>query len=160
MTSSRIYLAQHGLAVEKSVDTARPLSDLGVAKTQAIAEHLLQADIGVAKIFHSGKLRARQTAEIFASTLAVDDVSQVNGFSPNDDVKQSFAQLTYENALYIGHLPHLDKLASLIVSGDETSRVCHFQNSAVICIETDDSNKDSNDYAIKWYLNHELLAHQ
>ena len=160
MTASRIYFAQHGLAVDKTVDPQRPLSEQGITQTQAVAGHLLQADINIAKIFHSGKLRARQTAEIFASILSVDDITGVNGFSPNDDAKQTITQLTDENALYIGHLPHLDKLASLLVSGDESSSVCHFQNSAVICIETDDSNMGNRNYAIKWYLNHELLAHQ
>jgi len=159
MSARRIYLAQHGLALDKAEDPKRPLSKLGIAHTEAVAEQLHHANINISKIFHSGKLRAQQTAQVFASKLAIDDIAVVNGFLPNDDVKQSITQLTTEDALYIGHLPHLDRLASMLVSGDETSRVCIFQNSAVICIEAGDSTVERSGYAIKWYLNHELLTH-
>ena len=157
--ANRFFFAQHGLAVDKSIDAERPLSQEGIAQTKAIAEHLRTAGVNISKILHSGKLRAQQTADIFASILAVDDVTAVNGFSPNDDVRQTKLQLTEEDALYIGHLPHLDKLVSLLLSGDEVGGVLLFQNSAVICIETDDSSTESSGYSIRWYLNHELLAH-
>ena len=155
MSARRIYLAQHGLAVDKSIDPERPLSEQGVTQTQAIAEQLHHAGISITRIFHSGKLRARQTAEIFASILAVDDVAVVNGFSPNDDVEQSITQLTTEDALYIGHLPHLDRLASLLVSGHETSSVCHFQNSAVLFLE----NREQH-YGVSGYLTPALATSQ
>ena len=155
--ASRFFFAQHGLAVDKNIDAERPLSQEGITQTQAIAQQLLAAGVSISKIFHSGKLRAQQTADIFASTLAVDDVADVIGFSPNDDVKQTLTQLTDENALYVGHLPHLDKLASLVASGNEDSGVLKFQNSAVVCLEKD-TNKD--EYSISWYLSYSLLSNQ
>ena len=156
MAARRVYLAQHGMAVDKAVDPERPLSEQGIAQTQAIAEQLQRANIKVTRIFHSGKLRARQTAEIFASVLAVDKLGSTEGFSPNDDVSQTPSQLTFDDALYIGHLPHLDKLVSLLVSGDEASGVLMFQNSAVVCLENDTS-KDN--YSIQWYLSNNLISH-
>ena len=156
MAARRVYLAQHGMAVDKAVDPERPLSEQGIAQTQAIAEQLQRANIKVTRIFHSGKLRARQTAEIFASILTVDKLGSTEGFSPNDDVSQTPSQLTFDDALYIGHLPHLDKLVSLLVSGDEASGVLMFQNSAVVCLENDTS-KDN--YSIQWYLSNNLISH-
>ena len=156
MAARRVYLAQHGMAVDKAVDPERPLSEQGIAQTQAIAEQLQRANIKLTRIFHSGKLRARQTAEIFASILAVDKLGSTEGFSPNDDVSQTFSQLTFDDALYIGHLPHLDKLVSLLVSGDEASGVLMFQNSAVVCLENETS-KDN--YSIQWYLSNNLISH-
>ena len=156
MAARRVYLAQHGMAVDKAVDPERPLSEQGIAQTQAIAEQLQRANIKVTRIFHSGKLRARQTAEIFASVLAVDKLGSTEGFSPNDDVSQTPSQLTFDDALYIGHLPHLDKLVSLLVSGDEASGVLMFQNSAIVCLENDTS-KDN--YSIQWYLSNNLISH-
>jgi phosphohistidine phosphatase len=155
MTARRIYLAQHGLALDKKIDPERPLSEQGIAQTRTVAEQLQQANINVTRIFHSGKLRARQTAEIFASVLAVDVLASTAGFSPNDDVKQTVSRLTFDDALYIGHLPHLDKLVSLLVSGDEASDVLMFQNSAVVCLEKDTS-KDN--YSIRWYLSDNLVS--
>ena len=156
MAARRVYLAQHGMAVDKAVDPERPLSEQGIAQTQAIAEQLQRANIKVTRIFHSGKLRARQTAEIFASILTVDKLGSTEGFSPNDDVSQTPSQLTFDDALYIGHLPHLDKLVSLLVSGDEASGVLMFQNSAIVCLENDTS-KDN--YSIQWYLSNNLISH-
>ena len=155
MSARRIYLAQHGLALDKAVDPERPLSDQGTSQTRAVAEQLQLTNINVSRIFHSGKLRARQTAEIFASALAVDDIDSTDNFSPNDDVRQTVSQLTFDDALYIGHLPHLDKLVSLLVSGDEASGVLMFQNSAVVCLEKDTS-KDN--YSIRWYLSDNLIS--
>ena len=158
MSTIRIYLAQHGLAVDKAVDPERPLSEQGISQTQAVAEQLQLANINVTRIFHSGKLRARQTAEIFASALAVDNIGSTGNFSANDDIRQTVSQLTFDDALYIGHLPHLEKLTSLLVSSDESSKVCRFQNSAVICIEDDDTCEHDSDFAVKWYLTPELLV--
>ena len=155
MTTRRIHLAQHGLAVDKAVDPERPLSEQGIAQTRTIAKQLQLANINVTRIFHSGKLRARQTAEIFASALVVDDIDSTDNFSPNDDVRQTVSQLNFDDALYIGHLPHLDKLVSLLVSGDEASGVLMFQNSAVVCLEKDTS-KDN--YSIRWYLSDKLVS--
>ena len=156
MAARRVYLAQHGMAVDKAIDPERPLSEQGIAQTQAIAEQLQRANIKVTRIFHSGKLRARQTAEIFASVLAVDKLGSTEGFSPNDDVSQTPSQLTFDDALYIGHLPHLDKLVSLLVSGDEASGVLMFQNSAIVCLKNETS-KDN--YSIQWYLSNSLISH-
>ena len=157
MAARRIYLAQHGLAVERTIDPERPLSKEGIAQTRAIAEQLHHADINIARIFHSGKLRALQTAEIFASVLAVDDIGSVKGFAPNDDVAQTISELCFEDSLYIGHLPHLEKLASKLVCGDESCKVCHFKNSAVLCIEDDETDPQLDDFAVRWYLSTELL---
>ena len=153
----RFFFAQHGLAVDKSIDAERPLSREGIVQTQAIAQQLLAAGVNISKIFHSGKLRARQTAEIFAQVLNLSAVASHEGFSPNDDVRQTKPQLTIEDALYIGHLPHLDKLVSLLVSEDETTGVLIFQNSAVVCLEKG-SNKEN--YSIQWYLSYNLISNQ
>ena len=155
--ASRFFFAQHGLAVDKSIDAERPLSKEGIAQTRAIAQQLLAAGVNISKIFHSGKLRAQQTAEIFAQTLSINITAIHVGFSPNDDAKQTKLQLTEQDALYIGHLPHLDKLASLLVSGNEDGGVLMFHNSAVVCLESDASK---NNYSIQWYLSYNLVSNQ
>ena len=86
MTINRLYFAQHGLAVDKSENPQRPLSETGIKQTEAIAKHLGIAGIAVNHIFHSGKLRAAQTAEIFAETIKLCSTSAIEGLSPNDDV--------------------------------------------------------------------------
>ena len=151
MSGFKLYFAQHGLAVDKADDPERPLSAAGTEQTYTVAENLQEAAIPVAQIFHSGKLRASQTARIFASSLKVETVSSIDLLSPNDDVKQFTQSLTVENALYIGHLPHLEKLIAFLVTGNEDNNIIHFQNSAVVCLEKTDES-----YRLRWYLTPEL----
>ena len=152
MTINRLYFAQHGLAVDKSENPERPLSETGIKQTEAIAKHLSIAGIAVNHIFHSGKLRAAQTAEIFAGAIKLSSTSAVDGLSPNDDVTLLAQNLNINHALYIGHLPHLEKLVAYLVTGNENSNIIKFQNSAVVCLE-----KFENHYQLKWYLTPELV---
>jgi phosphohistidine phosphatase len=153
MTTNRLYFAQHGLAIDKAEDPERPLSDAGISQTQAVAKQFVLSGASISKIFHSGKLRALQTAEIFASALGITTLSASDHLSPNDDVSLIIQTLNINNVLYIGHLPHLEKLLAYLVTGDEGDNIIKFQNSAVVCLEI---NKDN--YQLRWYLTPELLG--
>ncbi len=151
----RIYFAQHGLALDKADDPERPLSAAGVAQTGAIARILQDSKTPLAHIFHSGKLRAKQTAEVFAGALKTSSPSAIEGLSPNDDVTLLAQNLTLDQALYIGHLPHLEKLVASLLCGDDNATIVRFQNSGVLCLE-----KEDNQYHIKWLLTPELTGHE
>lgn len=150
MSADRLYFAQHGLAKDKTDDPERPLSTTGIEQTQAIARHLRSSGISITHIFHSGKLRASQTAEIIASALNTESVSIADHLSPNDDIALITQDLT-NNALYIGHLPHLDKLVSYLICGDEKQTIIKFQNGAIICLD-----KIDDQYQLSGYLTPEL----
>ncbi len=152
MTINRLYFAQHGLALDKLANPDRPLSKAGIEQSSAVARQIQTSDITVSQIFHSGKLRARQTAEIFAEYLSVTSVTAIDKLSPNDDVRQTSQNLQTSDALYVGHLPHLEKLVAYLVTGNENDRIIKFQNSAVVCLE-----KSENNYQLRWYLTPELL---
>ncbi len=152
MSANKLYFAQHGLAVDKTDDPERPLSIAGITQTQTIARQLRLSVIPISHIFHSGKLRAAQTAEIIASMIDVTSVSAIDHLSPNDDVTLIRQNLSINNALYIGHLPHLEKLVTYLVTNTKTERIIEFQNSSIVCLES-----NSNGYHIKWYLTPDLL---
>jgi len=152
MPANRLYFAQHGLALTEMENPDRPLSENGIKQTIAIASHLHSAQVPVTQVFHSGKLRALQTAEIFATTLKLSAVSKLDYMAPNDDIHLIEHKLNINNALYIGHLPHLEKLVSYLVSGKEKTDLINFQNSAVVCLE-----KTSSHFHVQWYLTAELV---
>ena len=144
------YFVQHGKAVSKDIDKSRPLSDDGLIQTRTMAIHLANIKLHIKRICHSGKQRAAQTADIFADELGLSSTETLEGMSPNDSIQAfSTSQLTPDNAdtMYVGHLPHLDKLASHLLCENETANCVTFQNSSVICIETDDDGSSS----ILWY---------
>jgi len=152
MAANRVYFVQHGLAVDKAEDSERPLSKAGVQQTKKMAEALRDSKVPISSIFHSGKLRALQTAEIFASTLSTSPSSTIEGLSPNDDVTLLAQKLGTNEALYIGHLPCLEKLVAYLVTGNENGSITTFKNSAVVCLEKHDAH-----YQLQWHLTPELL---
>ena len=64
-----IYLMQHGKPVLKEKNPDKPLSDRGRDDAGKMAGFLKKAGIQVETVFHSGKTRARQTAEIISSKI-------------------------------------------------------------------------------------------
>lgn len=59
----KIYLVQHGDSLDKDIDPERPLSDQGQKDIQLLSNFLSPLKIEVSCVYHSGKLRAQQTAE-------------------------------------------------------------------------------------------------
>jgi len=147
MTINRLYFVQHGLAVDKAENPDRPLSASGIEQTGLMAAQLSKQQITISKIFHSGKLRASQTADIFADQLSVPENLAVDYLSPNSDISIISAVLDTDSALYVGHLPHLNILTSYLLTGDENKSLIHFQNSGVLCLES-----TQPDYQVAWYL--------
>jgi phosphohistidine phosphatase len=153
MKVNKVYFAQHGLAIEKTENPERPLSVMGMEQSKFIATQLATSKTNISKIFHSGKLRAAQTAEVFAESLNITTMSAVSYLSPNYDIVNTTKFLDTDSALYIGHLPHLDKLTSYLITGDKNGGLIHFQNSAVLCLD-----KTTPQFKIQWYLTPELLV--
>lgn len=144
----KIYLVQHGKALSKEVDPDRSLSEEGRGEVEAVAHFLAKAGVTIPRIYHSGKTRAAQTARIFADNLSEGNIENQPGMAPNDDVA-AFAAIIEGNgdALYVGHLPHLGKLASLLTTGDEQTEVAEIVNAGVLCLGT-----GAGGYRIEWYL--------
>ncbi len=142
-----LYLVQHGKCLPEDVDPERPLTGEGTADVKRIAEVAAGYGIRVDRIIHSGKLRALQTAEIFAQKmLPPEGVSQSEGLKPNDDVSL-FKADTGANTMVVGHLPFMERFASFLVTGSPEKRVFKFQNGGIVCLDVVD-----NDWVIKWAL--------
>ncbi len=134
----RIYLVQHGLALSAEEDGARPLSAQGREDVTRCAGFLsLFERPRPARILHSGKLRAQQTAEMFAEAWQVGDVQVADGLAPNDDPGPWAERLIHlqEDIMLVGHLPFLQRLAGLLLCGDADREVVRFRNGGVLCLE-------------------------
>jgi len=147
-----LYLVQHGEAKPEEEDPERPLTAKGRKEAGNVALQLTGAGIKPFEIFHSPKLRAIQTADIFASHFHVRAV-QMEGLKPNDDPKIAcdFVQSQSKDIMLVGHLPHLNKLASLLVAGDEDADVIAFRMAGVVCLAKEEK------WRVAWMLTPELL---
>ncbi len=139
----KIYLIQHGHSLSKEEDPKRSLSEKGKEDLKKVAKFLEGQGIKVKTLIHSKKERAIQTAHIISQDIEIlQGPEEIDGLSPLDDPKIIFERIKdYEDDIMIvGHLPHLSKLASLILLGDESKELIRFQQGGVVCIEGDWSN--------------------
>jgi len=135
----RIYLVQHSLALDETEDPSRPVSEEGCLDITRTAGFLSLFDQPKPKlVFHSGKLRAQQTAEMFKEAWGLKtDIDQVDDLSPNADPQVWAAKLKVikDDLLIVGHLPHLPKLAGLLLCNDADANPITFKNAGVLCLE-------------------------
>ncbi len=150
-----IYLVQHGEPKSEIEDTERPLTDKGEAVVESIARYVATLGIEVAQILHSGKLRAKQTAELFDHYLLPSQgVREQKGLAPLDDPYE--AKLLVHQAerplMIVGHLPHLSRLASLLILGTPEKEVIRFSMGGIVCL-----SQINGSWLMKWTLIPELI---
>jgi len=135
----KLFLVQHGEAKPQSEDPARSLSEKGRKEVEKVAGAADKLGMKPDSIFHSGKLRAGETAGIIARVLESAKPEAVSGLSPNDDVETWAKKISLldEDMALVGHLPFMDRLASLLLCGNERSSVVRFRYGAIVCIERD-----------------------
>jgi phosphohistidine phosphatase len=146
-----LFLVQHGKSLPKEKDPDQGLSKDGISETQALAELAVENNVQVIRIIHSGKKRALQTAAIFMKALEPEaGISKGAGLAPLDDVSEFAATLNNdENIMVVGHLPFLERLVSHLVAVTQERPVVKFQNSGIICLDTD---AISDLWYIRWAL--------
>jgi phosphohistidine phosphatase len=133
----RLYLVQHGQAFPAAEHPDRPLTDAGRREVATVAALLARSQPPVSRIVHSGKPRARQTAEILADHLKPSQpVEAAAGLDPHDPVEPWVATVNgwAEDGLLVGHQPFLGQLVSRLVLGEERA-VVDYQPGTVVCLE-------------------------
>jgi phosphohistidine phosphatase len=153
----RLYLVQHGEALPKDVDPDRPLSGKGREDARRLAEFLGERGIRVSRVFHSGKTRARQTAEIIAATVMPDEDGEARaGLNPNDPVEPMAERVSdwEQDAMLIGHLPFMERFAGRLVAGAEERSIVAFEPGSMVCLE----RLDPDGWRVAWMLRPELFS--
>jgi phosphohistidine phosphatase len=130
------YLVRHGEAFPETQDPARSLTPAGRASVERLGSLAAARGARPSAIFHSGILRAKQTAEILGAQLAPGlSVEAITGLEPEDDPAIAAAELAIaqEPIMLVGHLPHMNRLAALLVSGNLNSAVVDFSPASMVC---------------------------
>jgi phosphohistidine phosphatase len=133
-----VYLIQHAESVPEKEDPARALSDEGKATMEKVAAFAARLKIKPDFIFRSEKLQVQRTAEILARHLGLSDrLRERQGLGPLDPVAPVAQWLKEQPAkgltglAIVGHLPFLNKLASLLITNDESLGAVSFGNGAI-----------------------------
>lgn len=132
-----LYLVQHGTSLIKSEDPEKGLSADGKMETERIADVARGYQVRVSRIFHSGKKRTRETADILSTRLSPPGGSESRGgMNPMDDVRVFAGSLELDkDMMLVGHLPFLERLIGLLVCGNPDLTVFKLQNSGILCLD-------------------------
>jgi phosphohistidine phosphatase len=134
-----LYLIHHGEAVGPDVDPRRPLSPRGRAQAERVAAEAAARGAKPSVVWHSGKLRAKQTGEAFwracnplAAFAATRDVQ------PDDPAQWIRDRLRAEtrDIAIAGHFTHLPRLISLLLGG-----VADFPLHGAVALATEDDGE-------------------
>jgi phosphohistidine phosphatase len=141
VTAVTVYLVRHGQARREDEDPQRPLTDRGVEDVTWVAHWAIDRfGVRPSRVVHSGKVRSRQTAQIWGRLVHVDPV-EGDALAPNDDPTTWVRRLAEEagDVMLVGHLPHLARLASGLLSGDPDRQVIGFRQGGLVAMEHTDA---------------------
>lgn len=122
----RVYFMRHGDAGDKKSwrgeDADRPLSEVGVERTNAAAAHFEHTGLLPTRILTSPLARAVQTAGIVADGLGCSDLVEVDGRLNQSFDMRVFRHILRENAdedrlLLIGHDPSFSMVIEAAIGG-------------------------------------------
>lgn len=134
----RAYLVHHGEAAGAEVDARRPLTPWGRQRVERLAADAAARGAKPAVVWHSGKLRARQTAEAFwRACNALAEFSATKDLQPADPPTWMRDRLRAEtrDILIAGHFPHLPKLLASLL-GDPDGVPGEFPPHGIVALET------------------------
>ena len=135
----KLFLVHHAEAVAHEDDSRRPLSPRGEAQAERGAAAAAAHGAKPLAVWHSGKLRARQTAQAFwRACNALAEFSATPDLQPTDPPRRMRDRLRGESrdVLIAGHFPHLPRLLSLLVNANVS-----FPQHGVVALETTDGGE-------------------
>jgi phosphohistidine phosphatase len=132
----------------------KPLSSHGRREVERTASYL--SSLEVHSIFHSSKLRAAQTAEVFTEYVKpAEGPAERDGLAPLDDPEIWADRLdaVADPTMLVGHLPHMSRLASSLITGDPDRAAFDFGPATVLCLRRHDDGR----WAVQWMLGPDLV---
>ena len=152
-----LYLVRHGEAQSELVDPSQSISEQGLRNVQKMAAHLAGLNVHIDIIFHSQKMRAKQTAVVFGQFLRPrEGVQETDHLGPLDDPSEWEQRLRNRdvNIMLVGHIPFMPKLFSLLTCGFIDDSTITFGNASVACLKrlTDGS------WVLQWMIGPEVVG--
>jgi phosphohistidine phosphatase len=146
----RLVIVHHGDAVGPEVDLRRPLSPLGRETVDRLAAEAATRGVKPDVIWHSGKLRAKETAEAFwRACNPFAEFSASKDLQPGDSPEWMRDRLRGEtrDILIAGHYPHLPRLVTLLLTagperpGPQQDEPPPFPQNGVVALTTEDEGE-------------------
>ena len=139
------------MAASGAVDPQRGLTQAGRAQVEKVAEYLKSLNLSVDCVWHSGKTRAEQTAEILAEAITVKEgVIAHPGLSPNDRPEpiRDEIESAGQDVMIVSHLPFVAILTSALLTGSQSNWPINFNEATTVCLE----RQSENHWQEKWVV--------
>ena len=152
-----VYIVRHCQANDPKFDPEKHLSEIGREEAEALTEFLKPLNIHVGYIFHSGKMRAKETAEILSSAIeSSGGVSRHSGLNPEDYAAKTAKELLAlnEDLMVVSHLPFVEELAAYILKGDSTKCGFDFNTGTMMCLKKSGNSR----WKLEWTISPALLS--
>jgi phosphohistidine phosphatase len=152
-----LYLVRHGEAQSELTDSFQALSERGLGDVQNIASYLVRLNVRLDIIYHSQKMRAKQTAVVFGQFLKPrEGVQETDHLGPLDDPSEWEQRLRDRdmNIMLVGHLPYLPKLFSLLTCGFIDDSTITFGPASVVCLK----RQHNGSWMLQWMLGPEVVG--
>jgi phosphohistidine phosphatase len=152
-----LYLVRHGEAKSKEEDPAQGLTERGVRDVQKVAAFAGTGGLTTGRIFHSGKTRAMQTAQILAEHIKPrEGILETDGLAPLDNpelwMKRTLER--NEDMMLVGHLPYMGKLAALLLCGDKEKNIVDFKAGSLLCLKLSEDAR----WTVEWMIVPEVIT--
>jgi phosphohistidine phosphatase len=140
----QLYIVRHGIAIDREdpkcpPDPERYLTEEGVEKTKQVAKGMATLGIAGDVFLTSPYVRARQTAEIFASALdyAKQKIQRTDLLLPGAEPSLLFRELAKEkqasSVFLFGHAPQLDDVISTALGAKK--HITTLKKAGVVLVE-------------------------
>ena len=133
-----LYLLRHGTAANAEDDPQRALTAEGRSQVAEVVGRAAADGVRVERVYHSGILRAQQSAEIAAQALG-GALERRTGLAPLDDVEPTVRWLAGRpdeaRILLVGHLPFLGRLAARLAGGPAGGEVVELETAELVKLE-------------------------
>ena len=134
----KLYLVRHGESKPEQEDPSKPLTEKGRQDIRHLGRTLKNMNILVPRVFHSGKLRAEETAKLIADSLETPvAVEQAAGLAPNDDITPTLDWVIAEeeDLMIVGHLPFMARLLEALVETSDPEELPVFDSGNLVGVE-------------------------
>lgn len=153
----KVYIVRHGQAASSDVDPQRGLTPAGRLQVERIAKLLKSLNLSVDCVWHSGKARAEQTAEILTEAMTVKEaVAAHPGLAPNDHVKpiRDEIEAAGQDIMIVGHLPFVGILTSQLLTGTESTWPINFKEATAASLQ----KPSDNHWQIEWVVTPQVVG--
>jgi phosphohistidine phosphatase len=153
----KIYLVRHGESDLGEIDDERPLSEKGIADIEHLAKFIAPLDLQLVNLFHSEKLRAKQTAKILSEVVSLSNPSLS---SPELDPLAPLTPMMNEinfrqgDIMLVGHMPFMGKMLAKLLTGNVNKEHVAFVPGCMVCLV----EVEKNHWVIQWMLTPELIS--